>query len=106
MATGHLWRAGGCSQWRSTKLAAIEGVHDTEAPDALALFGIPDDASEQLRDAIKIPHLGSLLLTHTWNGAVKGLKEWPRADRPPVWPVFLGFRIMVGIGVLMLAVYD
>jgi cytochrome d ubiquinol oxidase subunit I len=56
-------------------LAAIEGVHDTEAPDALALFGIPDDASEQLRDAIKIPHLGSLLLTHTWNGAVKGLKE-------------------------------
>ena len=86
-----------------TKLAAIEGVYDTEQPDALALFGIPDDAAEQLRYAIRIPHLGSLILTHSWNGEVKGLKEWPREDRPPVWPVFFGFRIMVGIGLLMLA---
>jgi cytochrome bd ubiquinol oxidase subunit I len=91
-------------EYQPTKLAAIEGLYDTEAPDALALFGIPDDAGERLHAAIKIPHLGSLLLTHTWNGAVKGLKEWPRADRPPVWPVFFGFRIMVGIGVVMLAV--
>jgi cytochrome bd ubiquinol oxidase subunit I len=86
-----------------TKLAAIEGVYDTEQPDALALFGIPDDAAEELRYAIKIPHLGSLILTHTWDGAVRGLKEWPKEDRPPVWPVFFGFRIMVGIGLLMLA---
>jgi cytochrome d ubiquinol oxidase subunit I len=91
-------------EYQPTKLAAIEGLYDSEAPDALALFGIPDDAGERLRAAIKIPHLGSLLLTHTWSGAVKGLKEWPRADRPPVWPVFFGFRIMVGIGVVMLAV--
>ena len=81
----------------------MEGLYDTEAPDALALFGIPDDTDEQLRDAVRIPHLGSLILTHSWNGEVKGLKEWPREDRPPVWPVFFGFRIMVGIGVLMLA---
>jgi len=86
-----------------TKLAAIEGVYDTEQPDALSLFGIPDDAAEQLRYAIKIPHLGSLILTHSWDGEVKGLKEWPPQDRPPVWPVFFGFRIMVGIGLLMLA---
>jgi len=91
-------------EYQPTKLAAIEGLYDSEAPDALALFGIPDDTGERLRDAIKIPHLGSLLLTHSWNGGVKGLKEWPRADRPPVWPVFFGFRIMVGIGVVMLAV--
>jgi cytochrome d ubiquinol oxidase subunit I len=90
--------------WQPTKLAAIEGVYDTEKPDALALFGIPDDDAETLRDAIRIPHLGSLILTHTWNGEVRGLKEWPRQDRPPVWPVFLGFRIMVGIGIVMLAV--
>jgi cytochrome bd ubiquinol oxidase subunit I len=44
------------------------------------------------------------VLTHTWNGAVRGLKGWPREDRPPVWPVFFGFGIMVGIGLLMLAV--
>jgi cytochrome bd ubiquinol oxidase subunit I len=86
-----------------TKLAAIEGVYDTEQPDALALFGIPDDAAEELRYAVRIPHLGSLILTHTWDGAVRGLKEWPKQDRPPVLPVFFGFRIMVGIGLLMLA---
>lgn len=86
-----------------SKLAAIEGLYDTEGPDALALFGIPDEKAETLRDAIRIPHLGSLVLTHSWNGAVRGLKEWPREDRPPVWPVFFGFRIMVGIGLLMLA---
>ena len=74
-----------------TKLAAIEGVYDTEQPDALALFGIPDDAAEQLRYAIRIPHLGSLILTHSWNGEVKGLKEWPREDRPPVWPCSSAF---------------
>ena len=89
--------------WQPTKLAAIEGVYDTEKPDALALFGIPDDTAEMLRYAVRIPHLGSLILTHTWDGAVRGLKEWPPADRPPVWPVFFGFRIMVGIGLLMLA---
>jgi cytochrome bd ubiquinol oxidase subunit I len=86
-----------------TKLAAIEGVYDTEKPDALALFGIPDDAAAHLDAAVRIPHLGSLILTHSWNGEVRGLKEWPREDWPPVWPVFFGFRIMVGIGLLMLA---
>ena len=91
-------------EYQPTKLAAIEGLYDSEAPDALALFGIPDDKTEQLRYAVRIPHLGSLVLTHSWNGGVKGLKEWPRQDRPPVWPVFFGFRIMVGIGLIMLAV--
>lgn len=89
-------------QYQSTKLAT-EGVYDTEKPDALALFGIPDDWAAVLRHAVRIPHLGSLILTHFWNGEVKGLKEWPPEHRPPVLPVFFGFRIMVGIGLLMLA---
>jgi cytochrome bd ubiquinol oxidase subunit I len=88
--------------YQPTKLAAIEGLYDTAKPDPLVLFGFPDDAAAEMRDAIEVPHLGSLILTHSWNGGVRGLKEWPREDRPPVWPVFLGFRIMVGIGVLML----
>jgi cytochrome d ubiquinol oxidase subunit I len=89
--------------YQPTKLAAIEGVYDTAKPDPLVLFGVPDDAAGRLRDAIEIPHFGSLILTHSWNGEVKGLNEWPPGDRPPVWPVFLGFRIMVAIGVVMLA---
>jgi cytochrome d ubiquinol oxidase subunit I len=90
--------------YQPAKLAAIEGLYDTEAPVALALFGIPDDAGAQLRYAITIPHLGSLILTHSWAGEVRGLKTWPPEDRPPVWPVFFGFRIMVGIGMAMLTV--
>ena len=89
--------------YQPVKLAAIEGIYDTAEPDPLVLFGVPDDAAGRLRDTIEIPHLGSLILTHSWNGEVKGLNEWPRDDRPPVWPVFLGFRIMVAIGMLMLA---
>ena len=90
--------------YQPTKLAAMEGVYNTEQPDALALFGVPDDDAERLRYAITIPHLGSLILTHSWNGAVRGLKEWPRQDRPPVAPVFYTFRIMVGVGLLMLVI--
>ena len=89
--------------YQPTKIAAIEGVYDTAKPDPLVLFGIPDDARGELHDAIEIPHLGSLVLTHSWDGEVKGLREWPPQDRPPVWPVFVGFRIMVAIGMLMLA---
>src|SRR5690606_6749407 len=52
---------------------------------------------------IAIPRLGSLYLTHDWDGEVKGLKEWPPEDRPPVAIVYYAFRIMVGIGLIMLA---
>jgi cytochrome bd ubiquinol oxidase subunit I len=57
-----------------------------------------------MHDAIDIPDLGSLILTHSWNGEIKGLKEWPPQDRPPVAPPFYAFRIMVGIAIIMLAV--
>jgi cytochrome d ubiquinol oxidase subunit I len=84
------------------KVAAIEGRYDTARPTPLTLFGIPDDRAAVMRDAIDIPELGSLVLTHSWNGAIRGLKEWPEDQRPPVGPPFFAFRIMVGIGVVML----
>jgi cytochrome d ubiquinol oxidase subunit I len=66
------------------------------------LFAIPDVAGERNRFAIEVPYLGSIILTHSLDGTVRGLKEFPRENRPPVAPPFFAFRIMVGIGVLML----
>jgi cytochrome bd ubiquinol oxidase subunit I len=86
------------------KLAAIEGRYDTVQPTPLTLFGIPDDAAATMRYAIEIPNLGSFVLTHSWNGTIKGLKEWPADQRPPVALPFFAFRIMVGIGIIMLLV--
>jgi cytochrome d ubiquinol oxidase subunit I len=84
------------------KLAAIEGLYESPRPVPLTLFGIPDDPGARMRYAVEIPGLGSLILTHSWDGAIKGLKEWPADQRPPVGPPFFAFRIMVGIGVVML----
>jgi cytochrome bd ubiquinol oxidase subunit I len=84
------------------KIAAIEGRYDTLTPTPLTLFGIPDDAAATMRYAIEVPDLGSLILTHSWNGTIKGLKEWPANERPPVGPPFFCFRIMVGIAFIML----
>jgi cytochrome d ubiquinol oxidase subunit I len=91
-------------EYQPAKLAAIEGRYDTAQPAPLTLFGIPDDAAATMRNAVELPYLGSLVLTHSWNGAVKGLKEWPADQRPPVGPPFFAFRVMVGIGVIMLLV--
>jgi cytochrome bd ubiquinol oxidase subunit I len=91
-------------EYQPAKLAAIEGRYDTAQPTPLTLFGIPDDAAATMRYAIEIPDLGSLILTHSWNGAIKGLKEWPADQRTPVGPPFFAFRVMVGIGVIMLVV--
>ncbi len=86
------------------KLAAIEGRYDTAQPAPLTIFGIPDDRAGTMRYAVEIPDVGSLILTHSWSGAVRGLKEWPRDQWPPVGPPFFAFRIMVGIGLIMLVV--
>ncbi|CAN0625737.1 cytochrome bd ubiquinol oxidase subunit I [Burkholderia multivorans] len=84
------------------KLAAIEGLWDTEqGGTALNLFGIPDMQAETTRYRIAVPHLGSLVLTHTWDGRIAGLKSFPPADRPDATIVFWSFRIMAGLGVLM-----
>jgi cytochrome d ubiquinol oxidase subunit I len=85
------------------KVAAMEGIWETEQGAALRLFGWPDQAAETTRYAVEIPKLTSLILTHDLNGEVKGLKNWPKDDRPPVAWVFWMFRIMVGLGMLMIA---
>jgi cytochrome d ubiquinol oxidase subunit I len=86
------------------KIAAMEGHWETLAGQPVILFGLPDMEAETTRYAVQIPKLGSLILTHDWNGTVKGLKEWPRAERPNSAIVFWSFRIMVGIGVLMVLI--
>jgi len=91
-------------EYQPAKLAAIEGRYDTAQPAPLTLFGIPDDAAATMRYAIEIPYFGSLILTHSWNGVIKGLKEWPMDQRPPVAPPFFAFRVMVGIAFIMLFV--
>jgi cytochrome bd ubiquinol oxidase subunit I len=85
-----------------TKLAAIEGNWETRAGAPLVLFAWPDDEAETNHYELAIPQLGSLILRHEWGGVVPGLKEVPPQDRPPVWPVFWSFRIMVAIGFAML----
>ncbi|HLS59029.1 MAG TPA: cytochrome ubiquinol oxidase subunit I [Paracoccaceae bacterium] len=85
------------------KVAALEGHYETHADGApLILFGIPDDEAEETRWALQIPNLGSLILTHQWDGTVHGLREWPRDERPPAEIVFWSFRLMVALGFLML----
>ncbi|HSU45242.1 MAG TPA: cytochrome ubiquinol oxidase subunit I [Casimicrobiaceae bacterium] len=85
------------------KLAAIEGLWDTQSHAPAVLFAIPDEAAERNRGEVSIPTLASYYLGHSADTVVKGLKEAPREDRPPVTPVFFAFRVMVGLGVLMLA---
>jgi cytochrome bd ubiquinol oxidase subunit I len=91
-------------EYQPAKVAAIEGRYDTVAPVPLTVFGIPDDAAATMHDDVEVPKLGSLILTHSWNGKIKGLKEWPPDQRPPVALPFFAFRIMVGIAFIMLFV--
>jgi cytochrome bd ubiquinol oxidase subunit I len=85
------------------KLAAIEAHWEREARAPLALFAIPDQKAETNHFAIEVPLLGSLILTHDVNGVVPGLKDFPREDRAPAIIPFFAFRIMVGAGLIMLA---
>jgi cytochrome bd ubiquinol oxidase subunit I len=85
------------------KLAAMEGIWETQRGAPAVLFGLPDEKARENRYEISIPKLASLYLTHDINGEVKGLNDF-KGNHPPVAPVFWGFRIMVGTGLLMLAV--
>ena len=85
------------------KIAAMEGIWETQRGAPAVLFALPDAATQTNRFEISIPKLASFYLTHDWNGEVKGIKDF--GDKhPPVAPVFWSFRIMVGVGLLMLAV--
>lgn len=85
------------------KLAAMEGLWQTEAGAPLVLFGLPDAAERRNRLEVAIPKLGSLIATRDPNGVIRGLNEF-EGRHPPVAPVFWGFRIMVGVGLLMITV--
>lgn len=85
------------------KIAAMEGIWQTQRGAPAVLFALPDAATQSNRFEISVPKLASLYLTHDWNGEVKGIKEFGDSH-PPVAPVFWAFRIMVGVGLLMLAV--
>lgn len=85
------------------KLAAMEGVWKTDKGVGAVLFAIPDAERKMNRYELSIPKLASFYLTHDINGEVKGLDAFGD-DHPPVGPVFWAFRIMVGVGLLMLAV--
>ncbi len=86
------------------KIAAMEGHYETTPGSPLILFGIPDDKAEVTRYQVAIPRLGALILTHSLDGEVKGLKSFPKDKRPPAQIVFWSFRTMVGIGFAMLGV--
>ena len=85
------------------KVAAMEGLWDTQARAPAVLFAVPDERAERNHLEIAIPALASLYLKHDLDATVQGLKSVPPTDRPPVVPVFYAFRIMVGLGLLMLA---
>src|SRR6185312_11124229 len=92
------------ARYQPAKVAAIEANWHTESRMPLTLFAIPDQQAATNRAALEIPMLGSLILTHDPNGTVVGLDQFPREDWPPVALPFFAFRIMVGIGLLMLAI--
>src|SRR6267143_6459175 len=85
------------------KIAAIEGHWQNTPGESvpLILFGVPDMTAETIRFAVSVPHLGSLLLTHSWDGQIPGLKAFASEDRPNSTVVFWSFRIMVGLGMLI-----
>ncbi|RYE78080.1 MAG: cytochrome ubiquinol oxidase subunit I, partial [Hyphomicrobiales bacterium] len=86
------------------KIAAMEGHYETHKGAPLILFGIPDDKAETTHFALEIPYLGSLILAHDMNAEIVGLKAFPPEERPPALIPFFTFRIMVGLGLLMLLV--
>ena len=89
--------------YQPAKIAAMEAIWETQKGAPAVLFAVPDKDTQTNRFEIAIPKLASLYLTHAWDGEVRGIKDFG-AQHPPVAPVFWAFRIMVGMGMLMLAV--
>ncbi|ROT96125.1 cytochrome ubiquinol oxidase subunit I [Histidinibacterium lentulum] len=86
------------------KVLAMEGhFRSYEDGIPLILFGIPDQEAGEMRHALEIPRLGGPILKKGWNGSLDGLDTVPDELEPPVAPVFYAFRVMVGLGVLMIA---
>lgn len=88
-------------QYQPAKIAAMEGDFETRGPDPLILFGLPNMTTGRTDYALEIPYLGSLILTHTLDGAIRGLNAFPPAERPYAPLLFWSFRLMVGLGCAM-----
>jgi cytochrome d ubiquinol oxidase subunit I len=86
-----------------TKIAAMEAHWDGSTPGNFEIFAWPDEKTESNLFSISIPHGSSLVLTHQWDGLFPGLKDVPPQIRPPLKNVFFGFRIMLAIGLYMIA---
>jgi cytochrome d ubiquinol oxidase subunit I len=86
-----------------TKVAAMEAHWDGSKPGDFEIFAWPDEKTESNLYSISIPHASSLILTHQWNGLFPGLKDVAPQDRPPLPNVFFGFRIMLAVGLYMIA---
>src|SRR5690606_4330646 len=84
------------------KVAAMEGNWGARGYRALILFAVPDGQAERNRFEIGIPGRASLILKHAFSEPIDGLKDFPREERPPVGWVFYSFRVMVGLGLVML----
>ncbi|HEF4762059.1 TPA: cytochrome ubiquinol oxidase subunit I [Pseudomonas putida] len=85
------------------KIAAIEGHWENNGSEAtpLVLFGIPDMQAEKTKYALEVPYLGSLILTHSLDKQIPALKSFPKEDRPNATIIFWSFRVMAGLGMLM-----
>lgn len=91
-------------KYQPAKIAAIEGHWENKnsEPTPLILFGYPDMEREETRYSLEIPYLGSLILTHSLTQQIPALKSFPKEDRPDSTIIFYSFRIMAGLGMLMI----
>jgi cytochrome d ubiquinol oxidase subunit I len=89
-------------KYQPMKLAAIEARWETESRVPINVIAWPNQKEAKNEYAVEIPLLGSIILTHSLDGTVQGLKDVPPSERPPVAPVFFAFRIMVGCGMILL----
>ncbi len=94
------------AKYQPAKLAAMESLWETQTRAPMHLLIVPslNDREENLVELFPIPGFMSFLATNSFDGEVKGLKDFKPEDRPPVWPVFVGFRLMVGLGTLFVGV--
>jgi cytochrome d ubiquinol oxidase subunit I len=90
-------------KYQPAKIAAMEAHWKNDGPADLVLFALPDERNERNRAEIAVPKLGSIILTHSATGRVPALADFAPDQRPPVTPVFFAFRIMVGIGLFLIA---
>jgi cytochrome bd ubiquinol oxidase subunit I len=91
-------------KYQPAKFAAIEARWKNEQPAFETLIAIPDPAHERNLYAISVPKLGSMIASGSWTAPEVGLESFPPQDRPPVVIPFFGFRIMAGMGMIMMAV--